>query len=387
MILDPDELRRRDAHIDSLAEVLDEPVLPTGDGPLSGLSFAVKDSFDVAGRVKRNGSTAYDERPAAAHARVVEQCLDAGATLVATARMTEYAYFRPTTTRNPRALEHTPGGSSSGSAAAVAGGLVDFALGSQTKGSTIRPASFCGVVGFKPTYGRLSTAGMTPMARSMDHPGLLAADLPVLSRLAAALLALSGGGATPRLGVVDLDGELPGVFEPAMLERYAAVAAALLRDGHASRTAIPVDLRAASELWDDVFHPEVFDALGWLRTHPGYAGVGELVRDAIETGRDPDRSGYLRALQRRGELAARWAAAGEWEVLVLPAAVGAAPAGLESTGDPLPTVVTSLLGLPAATVPAGHDDRGLPLGMQLVGHFGDDDAVLAAARLVASVVE
>lgn len=386
MILDPDELRRRDAQIDSLADVFDEPVPPTGQGPLSGLSFAVKDSFDVAGRVKRNGSTAYDDRPAAAHARVIEQCLQAGATLVATAQMTEYAYFRPTTTRNPRNLEHTPGGSSSGSAAAVAGGLVDFALGSQTKGSTIRPASFCGVVGFKPTYGRLSTAGMTPMARSMDHPGLLAADLPVLSRLASALLAPAGGRDAPRLGVVDLDSELPGVFEPAMAERYAAVADALHRGG-AVRSAIPVDLRAASTLWDDVFHPEVFDALGWLRAHPGHAGLGELIRDAIETGSDPDRAGYLRALQRRGELAARWAGAREWDVLVLPAAVGAAPAGLVSTGDPLPTVVTSLLGLPAATVPAGVDERGLPLGVQLIGHFGGDEAVLTAAGLVSSAAE
>lgn len=372
--MQPDDIRRADAEIDAFVEIFDEPVRGAGSGPLSGLTFAVKDMFDVAGRVKRNGSLVYDARPATRTAYVVQQCLDAGATLVGMTRLTEYAYFQATTTRNPHDPRRTPGGSSSGSAAAVAAGMVDFAIGSQTKGSTIRPASFCGVAGFKPSYGRLSADGATALARTMDHTGLLARDLSVLVDVASTLLGAAPSSGRPRIAAIDLESNLPGTFDAPMAARYAETAETI----GAMRIAPPIDIREAAEVWEQVFSPEAFDALAWLRGEPSYGRIGEIIREVIDTGARADRASYAAATRRRAELGRAWDRSTGWDVVLLPAAVGVAPLGLDYTGDPLPTAFTSLLGLPAACVPARTHD-GLPLGMQLVGRYGADEAVLAAA--------
>lgn len=177
------DLMRWDEHIHAFVELCDTNTTMSGSGPLSGITVGIKDIIDVKGLPTRNGSDAcHDTKPATGDAQVVAALREAGAWIIGKTTTTEFAFTDPTNCRNPHDLNRTPGGSSSGSGAAVAAGVVDVALGTQTAGSLCRPAAYCGVVGFKPTYGVLPIGGMTPLAPSFDSVGIIASSIALAQR-------------------------------------------------------------------------------------------------------------------------------------------------------------------------------------------------------------
>jgi len=348
------------------------------NGPLRGLLFGVKDIFHVDGLPTTAGSALPLEELAGPEAAAVSLFRAAGAVVLGKTVTTEFAYIEPGPTRNPRNLAHTPGGSSSGSAAAVAAGHCPLALGTQTVGSVIRPASFCGVVGYKPSYGRISTAGVIPLAESFDTVGLLASSVSWAERGAAVLCASWSRDArnhSPVLGRPEgpylaqagedalrvLEG-LPAKSVP-MLEDVATLNAAHLRllvfemARHHARW---------FPRWAERYRPRTVTALrGGLEVSPS---------DASQV-----RAGRARV---RDRIHAAMDAAGV-DLLACPAAAGPAPAGLDSTGNPSLQLPWSHAGLPVVTLPWGADSSGLPLGLQLVARFMDDERLLAWAAQLA----
>jgi Asp-tRNA(Asn)/Glu-tRNA(Gln) amidotransferase A subunit family amidase len=349
--------------------------------PLFGVAVGVKDIFHVDGFSTRAGSRLPPEVLAGPQAECVGQLLQAGALILGKTVTTEFAYFAPGPTRNPRHLEHTPGGSSSGSAAAVAAGLAPLAIGTQTIGSVIRPAAFCGVVGFKPTYGRVSTAGVIPLAPSLDHIGWFGADVAG-AEAAAEVLCRDWKPATadrrPRLGVPDgpyLDraGESARValeYAAEALGRagYLVRRVPLMPDfediAHRHQTILAAEAARVHAAWFGAhaaaYHPRTSELL--VR---GQAVDDDRLRDALaEQGKF--RLTLLETMDGQGI-----------DVWISPSAVGPAPRGLDSTGDPIMNLPWTQAGMPALTVPYSYGDQGLPLGLQLVARAGADESLLA----------
>ncbi|MFP5370188.1 MAG: amidase family protein, partial [Actinomycetes bacterium] len=306
---------------------------------------------------------------------------DAGAVVVGMTKSTELCWYSPTTTRNPHDLACTPGGSSSGSAAAVAAGMVRAALGSQTNGSVVRPASYCGVYGFKPTLDRVDIAGMTRISLSFDHPGFFARDASTL----AAVTAAAGGFRVPAeggplvVGVVDVSGS--DVVEPevrAVADSYVE----LLRGAGHTVVLVQLPELLAPETFDaffGVFAPEFFELHRGLLSPEVAARLStqtlELLRRGADTSGDRRRAAEQACADLRTRLDQRF---GDCDVLVLPAATSAAPRGLASTGSPAMSTLSSLTGVPVAAVPAGLGASGRPVGMQVWGRLGADELLLAA---------
>ena len=356
-----------------------------GRGPLHGFTVGLKDIYELAGRAPGNGNRpAFDLLPRAipdTDAPVVLNLRDAGAVVVGTTKSTELCWYAPTSTRNPHDLACTPGGSSSGSAAAVAAGMVRAALGSQTNGSVVRPASYCGVYGFKPSLGRVDITGMTRISRSFDHPGFFARDASTLAAVATA----AGGFRVPSrsaplvTGAVDLSGS--DAVDPevrAVAESYVD----LLREaGHA---VVPVQLPElldpeTFEAFFGVFAPEMYDLHRDLLSPEIAARLStqtlDLLRRGADTSGDRRRAAEQTCAGLRTRLDQRF---GDCDVLVLPAATSAAPRGLASTGSPAMSTLSSLTGVPVAAIPAGLGASGRPVGVQVWGRLGADELLLAA---------
>jgi Asp-tRNA(Asn)/Glu-tRNA(Gln) amidotransferase A subunit family amidase len=349
-------------------------------GPLRGVPFGVKDIFETEGMATEYGSPVYKGRKGRRDAALVAELRRRGAVLVGKTHTTAFAYRDPGPTRNPRNREHTPGGSSSGSAAAVAAGMVPFALGTQTRGSVIRPASFCGVVGFKPTYGLLPTAGLLPLARSLDTAGLFtetAADMRVLwERMGYP----AGSGERATLGAADGAGEV----EPEMERAFRETVARLREAGLAMETVrLPAAFRELEAVTRRIMEYEgAREHAARFREHGDKLGrLAELVRTGLklpESDYRRDRETVARAKQ---EMAAVFR---HTPVILTPAAPGPAPRGLGSTGDPKMNAPWTALGTPAVTVPMPV--TGLPLGLQITADYGHDARVLEAAVRVERVL-
>lgn len=370
-----------------------------GRFPLQGLVVGVKDIFGMAGRAPGNGSTSVPKGPApAADATLISQLRAAGAVIAGTTKLTEFCWYRPCDTRNPHDLAHTPGGSSSGSAAAVAAGMVPVAIGTQTNGSVIRPASFCGVYGFKPSFGVLSTSGMTRISRSLDHAGIFARDTGTLLRVFEALAprfqrpAGTGHQSAPpardtyTIGVLDVAGI--SALTDAGRAAFDEYTARLAEQGHTVRT-IPVPEWTSSvlEVFESVFLPEAYGLLGHLLARNAEQ-IGPEFRSVLERGSVRSLESYLAGLAAKDRLEGKVAECfGDCDLIVMPSALGPAPEGLGSTGDPRMSTLTSLAGIPCASIPVGTDAQGLPLGVQVCGRKYDDLAVLSAlTRLPSTVV-
>jgi Asp-tRNA(Asn)/Glu-tRNA(Gln) amidotransferase A subunit family amidase len=382
--------------------------------PLYGVAVGVKDVFRVDGLPTRAGSRLPADALQGAEAAAVTRLGEAGAIVAGKTVTAEFAFFAPGPTRNPRNLQHTPGGSSSGSAAAVAAGMVPLALGTQTIASVIRPAAYCGVAGFRPSYGRVPSDGVIAFAPSLDTVGWFAPDVAGLTDAAAVLCdqwqgdqrrgdqrrgdqrQAGRGSAAPRPEPATRPDQAsqPELGIPAgpylehagaeALAAFAAQAGRLRQAGFAVRD-VPV-LDDFGAVRRQLF---VISRYELAREHAArFARYGELYRPqtaaAIRDGQAITAGEYAEALagQRtlRRELAAtmRAAAIDAW---ITPAACGPAPAGLDSTGDPVMSVPWSLAGLPAVSLPAGLV-AGLPVGVQCVGHQGGDEQLLARAGQV-----
>jgi Asp-tRNA(Asn)/Glu-tRNA(Gln) amidotransferase A subunit family amidase len=363
-------LRAADADIHAWVEILPnpEPALP---GPLNGLCYGAKDIFETRGIATEYGSPLFAGRKGTRDAEIIIRLREAGAVLVGKTQTTAFASFDPAPTVNPRYPGHTPGGSSSGSAAVVAAGMVPFAIGTQTLGSVIRPASFCGVCGFKPTFGLIPIDGALPFAPSLDTVGFFtptAADMRWLwSR---------GFG-----------GEFEAEFFRAARLRLPADPPMQQAVDHAVAR-----LRAQGVLIDEIDPPARWSGLvaaaflvnqyEGARTHrERYAEFGDrlgaklaaLIRDGLALSDTAYEEARATVEEMRGEISAIfW----DYPAILTPAALGAPPSGLASTGDPAPNAPWTAMGLPAITIPL---PGAIPLGLQITGAWARDDALVAVA--------
>lgn len=362
-----------------------------GRGPLHGVTVGIKDIVHVNGLPTHAGSALPPGVLAGPQAVVVDRLLAAGALVAGKTTTAEFAGSAPGPTRNPHHPGHTPGGSSSGSAAAVAAGLVPLAVGTQTMGSVIRPAAYCGVVGFRPTYGRIPFAGVIPNAPSFDTLGVFTSDLAGTA-LAASLVCDDW---RPQAGAPDRP--VLGVPQGPYLER-AAPQALRAFEGWLDRLEAAGLVVRRVPLFPDFAEiarqVQVINRFEMARSHTDwFARFGGLYRPetvkSIRTGQGvaaEDRTAALRARERlRERVAARAAEAGV-DLWVAPSATGGAPEGLHTTGDTVMSVPWSHLGLPALSLPAGRTAPGLPLGLQVVGAPGRDELLLAQAAEVERVL-
>jgi Asp-tRNA(Asn)/Glu-tRNA(Gln) amidotransferase A subunit family amidase len=376
--------RERIAEVDDhvRAWVTPVPSEPAGEGPLAGVPVGIKDIIDVAGVPTRCGSRALvDAPPAEADAGIVRLLRAAGAVVVGKTVTTEFAYFDPGPTRNPHDPSRTPGGSSSGSAAAVAAGMVPLAVGTQTAGSVVRPASYCGVAGLAVARGVLPHDGVAPLAPGLDTLGLFAATV---ADLAVARAAIDGRDAAPAttdpLRLLLWDGTAVADVSPAMRDALAAAIDRLHADG-ATVADLDVDLRAATADHRTVMAAEA------ATTVPELPGLGEnLVALVAEGHAVPD--GELTAARERSAATRETVLArlADADAVLAPGALGVAPPGMDATGDPVLSRPWHVMGLPALAVPGLRDADGLPLGLQLIGHPDREDALLAAGRRLESLL-
>jgi len=360
-------------------------------GPLTGVTLGVKDMFDTEDLPTEYGCRLFAGHRPRADAATVALLRAAGAVVLGKTVTAELACLHPGPTRNPHRLTHTPGGSSMGSAAAVATGMADVALGTQTAGSVIRPASYCGVWGFKPSWGAAPVAGLKLVAPSLDTVGWFARDPALLDVVRRVL----GGGPQVAPGVPPSGFALVRTpeWDLASADSRGAVEAlaVVLRE-----RGVPVDeetgiARTAGEVGvlagvvaahKTVQAVETVRSLAWEHRQP--AGLSDELRAVLDEAATIGPAAYEAALGRRAralaELPALFRGA---DVLIAPAATGEAPAGLGGTGDPLFARCWTLLGLPTVTVPGAIGATGLPIGVQLVGRPGADAQLLAVARWLA----
>jgi Asp-tRNA(Asn)/Glu-tRNA(Gln) amidotransferase A subunit family amidase len=364
------------------AKQLDEHVA----GSLQGLVAGVKDVIDTGDMPTGYGSPLFADHQPDRDADVVAALRRAGAIVLGKTESTEFAMFHPARTRNPRDLSRTPGGSSSGSAAAVAAGMVPVALGTQTAGSVIRPAAYCGVYGFKPTRGWVSTKGIWRLSQQLDTVGLFArcvADLLLVCRVlrSAAAQAPPGSGTAPAVAVLGATEWGPGDSD--VRDALSFMAGRLSDRGWQVREmAMPPTWRHLPDLHNVVMAAEVAQNMhAALGEHVGQ--ISERAQAVVEQGDRCTAREYLAALEARDDvLRALAPLAATVDLVLAPSALGAAPEGLESTGDPVMCRPWTLLGLPAANVPAFRRPDGLPVGVQFVGLRRDDLSYLTHLALV-----
>jgi Asp-tRNA(Asn)/Glu-tRNA(Gln) amidotransferase A subunit family amidase len=370
-------------------------------GPLHGVPVGIKDIIDTADMPTENGSVLYVGRTPRRDAAVVARLRAAGAVIMGKTVTTEFATRTPGKTRNPHNHAHTPGGSSSGSAAAVAAGMVPLALGSQTGGSTIRPASFCGVYGFKPTHGLIPRTGMFQLSRTLDHVGLFARTVADLGLLAETLAGHDEGDPDtrpqPRVPFGTVSAEEPPI--PPML--------GFVKTPHWDQVAEDTKQGFAellAQLGDRVEEVELLPSAvdGWQgqRTimdaevavnldrewRQGRTGLSPSLREQIERGRTVTAFDYQRAVARITPIVESFQELFEqrYDALLTPAAIGTAPLGLESTGDPVFCSLWTYCGMPAVSLPLLLGANGLPVGVQLVGARSGDARLLRTARWLAT---
>jgi Asp-tRNA(Asn)/Glu-tRNA(Gln) amidotransferase A subunit family amidase len=364
-------------------------------GPLHGVPVGLKDIIDTADMPTENGTVLCAGRRPTRDAAVALRLRNAGAVILGKTVTTELAVFHPGETRNPHDPERTPGGSSSGSAAAVADRMVPLALGSQTNGSVIRPASFCGVVGFKPTHGLISRAGMLLQSRTLDHVGLFARSVEDVALLGDVLGGHDERDPDTRLGAA------PRLLETATAEWPLQPDLAFVRTpvwDQAEPSTQEAFAELVLELGDRVAGVELPDAFaGAHAAHQAIMEADEALNygPLWERGRD-QLSPVLRQMIERGQAvtAVDWhravqTAAGlrrslqplfdRHDAILTPAAPGEAPKGLGATGSPVFCTIWTLLGLPAVCLPLLQGPAGMPLGVQLVGSWGDDARLLRTA--------
>jgi Asp-tRNA(Asn)/Glu-tRNA(Gln) amidotransferase A subunit family amidase len=354
-------------------------------GPLAGVPVAVKDIFDTRDLPTAYGSPIYAAQPARVDAAIVSALRRAGGLVIGKSSTTEFAYLEPTATLNPRAPGRTPGGSSAGSAAAVAAGLVPLALGTQTGGSVIRPASYCGVVGYKPSFGWLPTAGLKCFSWSLDTVGLFARDVADAAWFAQALsgrvLALDAGAAQAPF-VVGVPESYPwDAYSPNARAAVALACSVLQAAGIETRfCTLPPWAGKAFDAHAVIQGYEAWRCLRWeFEEHAGQ--LSPLLRDYL-TGTQAVTPGDYEAAQELTRQARADAQA--WlegfDVLLTPGAPDEAPVGYASTGPSTFNRLWTLLGLPCINVPGAVGDHGAPMGLQLIAPLGADARLLAVAQ-------
>jgi len=355
-------------------------------GPLHGLPLAVKDLFDTRDFSSGYGSPIYQQHQPVNDAAAVALCREAGAIVLGKTVTTEFATFTPGPTRNPHNPAHTPGGSSSGSAAAVAAHMVPLALGTQTAASVIRPAAFCGIVGFKPSFGLIPRAGVKSLSESLDTIGGFGRCVEDVALLTSVMAnapqwRLLPTDRKPRIGVCRTT-----YWDKASAAAQAAfeftVQRLIAKGVQVVDVTLTDSVSGLVDVHDEVMCAEAFKALADERLNQPDL-LSERLKAMLHRGSNIT---YEQSLQHRAQVASARHQIGrsfvEYDLLMTPSACGEADLGLERTGDPLFSRIWSLLGLPSLSLPAGFGPQGLPLGVQLIGPVMSDTATLAFAHWV-----
>jgi Asp-tRNA(Asn)/Glu-tRNA(Gln) amidotransferase A subunit family amidase len=371
-------------------------------GALHGVPVGIKDIIDTGDMPTENGTALHAGRRPRRDATVVSLLRQAGAIVLGKTVTTELAVYAPGKTRNPHDPERTPGGSSSGSAAAVAAEMVPLALGTQTNGSVIRPASYCGVVGYKPTRGLISRIGILRQSRLLDQVGLFARSLPDAALLAQELMVFDASDQDmrprARARLLDFLSQAPPLpprfafvktpmWHQATPDTQAAFAELVdSLGGGVTEVALPEPFADGVELMRIIMEADL--ALSFAPEYEqGAAQLSPTLRDMLERGQRHLATDYNRAVARIPLYnAALDDLFDEMHAIITPATTGEAPRGLESTGSPVFCTLWTLCGLPAVTVPIMTGADGLPLGVQIVGQRGDDARLLQCARWLAERV-
>ncbi len=349
---------------------------------LGGLPVGVKDIIDTGDMPTECGSPIRRGRRPAADAACVAALRASGAVILGKTVTTEFAVYTPGKTRNPRDPARTPGGSSSGSAAAVAAAMVPVALGTQTAGSIIRPAAFCGVVGFKPTFDLLPTDGVFSLSRSLDTLGLFARsldDLPLLSAAMGAAIAAPRRDVAPRIGVCRTEQWALATPEArTLLEEAAARLAAA--GAQVTELELPAAFQGLPRAQETIMAVE---AARSLAAEGSRDRLSEKLRALVAAGEAITPRAYEDALARAAACRRSFPSAlGGVDALLTTSTPGEAPPGLDSTGDPAFNRIWTLLHVPCVHLPISSGPAGMPLGVQLVGRAGGDGALLAVAGWV-----
>ncbi|MBM3181646.1 MAG: amidase [Chloroflexi bacterium] len=370
--------------------------------PLFGLLVGVKDIFRMDGFKTQAGSRLPSAELQGKEAESVTRLKNAGALILGKTVTTEFAYFTPGPTRNPHNPAHTPGGSSSGSAAAVGAGLCPLALGTQTIGSLIRPAAFCGVVGFKPTYERLSRDGVIPLSPSLDHIGFFTPDVETAKKVASVLMenwrirdwtlrqaqrgGLETGDSRPVLGIPE--GPYLESASGEGLAHFENVCKLLSTHYQIRRVRVMDDYQVIRSRHDVIMS---FDAANvhkeWFSRHEIL--YSSKFSDLIKRGQRITNSQLQTALQARESFRnqiTQTMTAHNIDLWICPPAIGPAPKGLDSTGDPVMCLPWTQIGSPAINLPAGKSDDGLPMGLQVIGKWNMDEELLAWAEDLEKIV-
>jgi len=353
-------------------------------GPLHGMPIGIKDIIDVGGMPTRYGSPIYALNMAKMDAACVALAKAAGAVIIGKTSTTELATYKPSKTRNPQNLDYSPGGSSSGSAAAVSAGMVPLAMGTQTAGSIIRPAAYCGVVGFKPTFGLVPRAGVKMQSDTLDTVGVFSRTVEDAGKWYAAMTGARNYESRP-----DSDKPLritiiTNLDDSAEVEMSVAVAEAA--DALSAGKAKVRELRLPV-IFEDAIEDQRIIQLSEMARHYAleYDNYRNLLSDKlaalIEEGRAIESSRYMAAMERAEALRKQAdILLGDCDAWLMPAAPGAAPKGLESTGDPIFSRMNSLLRQPAINLPVYRNKKRMPLGLQLMGARHQDEKLLATAK-------
>jgi Asp-tRNA(Asn)/Glu-tRNA(Gln) amidotransferase A subunit family amidase len=368
-------------------------------GALHGLPVGIKDIIDTADMPTENGTVLHAGRRPAIDATIVTRLRKAGAVIVGKTVTTELATYTPGKTRNPHHPGHTPGGSSSGSAAAVAAGMVPLAVGTQTNGSVIRPASYCGVYGFKPTYGLIPRGGVLKQSRELDQIGVFARTIEDVALLSEALIGADPGDpdSLPVTPHVLPDVAPQGPMSPPRIafmrtppwDRMAPDAQAAIEHllscfaGQVKEVALPEPALPAWDWQRTVMEADIAAnyASEW---RSGRDRLSASLRDQIERGCATAPAAYQQALTQMAPVIAALAGVfADHDVILTPSTLGTAPQGLGSTGDPAFCTLWTFCGMPALNLPLLRGANGLPLGIQLVGPLLGDARVLRAARWLA----
>jgi len=360
-------------------------------GPLHGLPIGVKDVFDTAEMPTEHGSPIWKGWRPRADAAAVSLARSAGAIIIGKTVTAEFAIRTPGPTVHPQTLKHTPGGSSSGSAAGVADRFFPLAYGTQAMGSLIKPAAYCGVVGYKPSFGLINRGGTKLVAENVDTIGVIARSVADCALFVGAVSGQKLGDPelrpehAPRIGVCRSPTWNKALPETERL--LTDVTAALARAGaivveHELRS----DFAAALEAFPHVLNREAAHGLGWELAH-ARDQISPALREQLDAGLSVTWEQYSRAATTLAQLRHRFQETlGDLDILITPAATGEAPEGLASTGDSSFNSLWTALHVPCVTVPAGEGPQGLPLGIQIVARRGDDHAALKWAQWVASAL-
>jgi Asp-tRNA(Asn)/Glu-tRNA(Gln) amidotransferase A subunit family amidase len=372
-------------------------------GPLHGVPVGIKDIIDTCDMPTEDGTVLHAGRTPVHDAAVVARLRAAGAVIMGKTVTTECATYTPGKTRNPHNPEHTPGGSSSGSAAGVASGMVPLALGSQTNGSVIRPAAYCGVYGFKPTHGLIPRTGVMKLSRTLDQMGVFARTIDDLALIAETLVGWDAEDPDTRQRAPIAFREI-AAQEPPLKPLIALVKPPAWSQAEEETKEAFAEL--AEQLKDHIVEVELpaqtDEALGWHRTimeaemalnldreyEQGAERLSERLRAQLARGREVKVLDYMRAVARIPLLNAGFDEIFErCSAFVMPSAAGTAPKGLDSTGDPSFCTLWTLCGMPALNLPLMQGTDNLPLGVQLVGPRGDDARLLRTARWLVAKLE